>query len=154
MNYYERERAQSRILAAANIVAPFAAQKSTCPRASRHLFDNEQAACMEASKLHCSSFNHQLLRSWSCKRRTASIAVAFAALEWQRCMPSMRITSIVALVLLLASCASSGLYNMSDNWCAAHLNASAARCLPDQQRIADKELERVANNSKQQPGPN
>jgi hypothetical protein len=61
-------------------------------------------------------------------------------------MPSMRITSIVALVLLLASCASSGLYNMSDNWCAAHLNASAARCLPDQQRVADKERERVANN--------
>jgi len=69
-------------------------------------------------------------------------------------MPSMRVTSIVALVLLLASCASSGLYNMSDNWCAAHLNASAARCLPDKQRVADKELERVANNSKQQPGPN
>ena len=69
-------------------------------------------------------------------------------------MPSMRITSIVALVLLLASCASSGLYNMSDNWCAAHLNAGAARCLPDKQRVADKELERVANNSKQQPGPN
>ena len=69
-------------------------------------------------------------------------------------MPSMRITSIVALVLLLASCASSGLYNMSDNWCAAHLNASAARCPADQQRVADKELERVANNSKQQPGPN
>jgi hypothetical protein len=69
-------------------------------------------------------------------------------------VPSMRITSIVALVLVLASCASSGLYYMSDNWCAAHLNASAARCLPDQQRVADKELERVANNSKQQPGPN
>jgi hypothetical protein len=46
-------------------------------------------------------------------------------------MPSMRITSIGALVFLLASCASSGLYNMSDDWCAAHLNASAARCRPD-----------------------
>jgi hypothetical protein len=61
-------------------------------------------------------------------------------------MSSMRITSIVALVLLLASCASSGLYNMSDNWCATHLNASAARCPADQQRVADKERERVANN--------
>lgn len=69
-------------------------------------------------------------------------------------MPSMRITSIVALVLLLASCASSGLYNMSDNWCAAHLNASAARCPSDQQRVADRELERVANNSNQRPVPN
>ena len=62
----------------------FAAQKSTCLRGSRHLFDNEQTACMEASKLHCSSFSHQSLRSWSCKRRTAPIAVAFAAVERQR----------------------------------------------------------------------
>ena len=61
-------------------------------------------------------------------------------------IPSMRFTSIVALVLLLASCASSGLYNMSDDWCAAHLDASAARCLPDQQRVAEQERERVANN--------
>lgn len=58
----------------------------------------------------------------------------------------MRNTFIVALLLLLASCASSGLYNMSDNWCAAHLEASAARCLPDQQRLAYKEQERVASN--------
>ncbi len=68
-------------------------------------------------------------------------------------MPSMRITSIVALILLLESCASSGLYNMSDNWCAAHLNTGPGQCPPDQQRVADEE-ERVANNSKQQPGPN
>jgi hypothetical protein len=61
-------------------------------------------------------------------------------------MSNVKITSIVALVLLLASCASSGLYDMSDNWCAAHLNASAARCVQDQQRLADKEGERVANN--------
>ena len=59
-------------------------QKRTCVRGHRHLFDNEQTACMEASKLHRSSFNHELLRSWSCKRRTASIAVAFARLERQR----------------------------------------------------------------------
>jgi hypothetical protein len=52
-------------------------------RDHRHLFDNEQTACMEASKLHQSSFNHELLRSWSCKRRTVSIAVAFAGLERQ-----------------------------------------------------------------------
>jgi hypothetical protein len=34
----------------------------------------------------------------------------------------------IALVPLLASCASSGLYNMSDEWCTKHLDASAARC--------------------------
>ena len=70
----------------------------------------------------------------------------FCAARAATLMPSMRITSIGALVFLLASCASSGLYNMSDEWCVAHLNASAARCLPDQERVADKERERVADN--------
>jgi len=88
--HHSRERARLRLETSATHrpASPrrlrFAAQKSTCLRASRHLFDNEQTACMEASKLHCSSFSHQSLRSWSCKRRTASIAVAFAALERQR----------------------------------------------------------------------
>jgi len=61
-------------------------------------------------------------------------------------MAGMRIAYIVALVPLLASCASSGLYNMSDDWCAAHVNASASRCPLDRQRVADNERERVANN--------
>lgn len=58
----------------------------------------------------------------------------------------MRIAYIVALVPLLASCASSGLYNMSDEWCAAHVSASASRCPLDRQRVADNERERVADN--------
>jgi hypothetical protein len=33
---------------------------------------------------------------------------------------------------LLASCASSGLYNMSAEWCARHLEASTARCPENQ----------------------
>jgi len=41
----------------------------------------------------------------------------------------------IAVVPLLASCASSGLYYMSDDWCERHLGASAARC-PENQ--ADK----------------
>ena len=44
--------------------------------------------------------------------------------------------ALVALVPLLASCASSGLYDMSDDWCSAHLDASAARCPRDQKRVA------------------
>lgn len=50
------------------------------------------------------------------------------------------------LVPLLASCASSGLYNMSDEWCGAHLNASAARCPQnnDERRVAAKEPARAA----------
>lgn len=59
----------------------------------------------------------------------------------------MRFIPIVALIPLLASCASTGLYDMSDAWCAAHVNASAARCPLDRQRVADNESERVADNS-------
>ena len=53
----------------------------------------------------------------------------------------MRIVLSVVLVPLLASCASSGLYNMSDEWCGAHLNASAARCPQnnDERRVAAKD---------------
>ena len=40
----------------------------------------------------------------------------------------MRIVLIAVLVAPLASCASSGLYNMSDEWCAAHQEATVARC--------------------------
>jgi hypothetical protein len=51
-------------------------QKRTCLGASRHLFDNEQMACMEASF----KFNHQLPSSSSCKRRGGSGPVGL-----QRC---------------------------------------------------------------------
>ena len=56
-------------------------------------------------------------------------------------MHCMKVTSLalVVLVPLLASCASSGLYNMSDDWCAAHSEASAARCPRDQKRVAHNE---------------
>jgi hypothetical protein len=57
--------------------------------------------------------------------------------------------AIVALIPLLASCASSGLYNMSDDWCAAHTDASAARC-PMNQRAVHDDKERVAGNLSQQ----
>jgi hypothetical protein len=44
--------------------------------------------------------------------------------------------ALLALMPLLASCASTGLYNMSDDWCSAHLDASAARCPREQKRVA------------------
>ena len=40
--------------------------------------------------------------------------------------------SLIAAIPLLASCASSGLFYMSDDWCASHLNAAAARCPENQ----------------------
>jgi len=63
---------------------------------------------------------------------------------------SMRNALIAVLISLLASCASSGLYNMSDTWCAAHPGASMARC-PKQdgeRRVAanDREHEHDADS--------
>jgi hypothetical protein len=48
----------------------------------------------------------------------------------------LRVTAIIAFVPVVASCASSGLYNMSDEWCAVHLDATAPRCPKDQGRVA------------------
>lgn len=58
----------------------------------------------------------------------------------------MRVTVIIAIVPLLASCANLGLYNMSDEWCAAHTLASPARCPDHQERVAAKESDRVAES--------
>ena len=58
-------------------------------------------------------------------------------------MLSIRLAAIVILPLL-ASCASSGLYNMTEEWCDRHLDVSAARC-PGQQEPADQP-QRVAAN--------
>ncbi|HEY6926308.1 MAG TPA: hypothetical protein VI653_22680 [Steroidobacteraceae bacterium] len=62
----------------------------------------------------------------------------------------MRTTLIVVLFPLLASCASWGLYNMSDDWCSAHVDASAARCPQndEQRRVA---ANNAANDGKQVP---
>jgi hypothetical protein len=62
-------------------------------------------------------------------------------------MHYMRLTSFgfVALVSLLASCSSSGLYNMSDDWCATHLDASAAQCPREQKRLVDTDGQSVPN---------
>jgi len=60
----------------------------------------------------------------------------------------MRIVLIAALVPLLASCASSGLYYMSDSWCAAHPGASLARCPQknEERRVAVNDREHVADS--------
>lgn len=55
----------------------------------------------------------------------------------------MKIAFTVVASALLAGCASSGLYNMSDEWCTAHLDASAARC-PE-----NEEARRVAANDRE-----
>ncbi len=55
-------------------------------------------------------------------------------------MRRMRVTVFVAIAPLLSACASSGLYNMTEAWCAQHVSASATRC-PDHQpeRIAERQ---------------
>ena len=66
-------------------------------------------------------------------------------------MAPVKTASIVLLVAMLASCASSGFYDMSDEWCAAHVGASTARCPGNPQRVAANESanksERIANNA-------
>jgi hypothetical protein len=60
----------------------------------------------------------------------------------------MRIALIAAVVPLLASCASAGLYEMSDEWCAAHPDASVARC-PErdkERRLAVNDTEHAADS--------
>ena len=62
----------------------------------------------------------------------------------------IRTTAVLALIPLLGSCASSGLYYMSDDWCAAHVSASAARCPRGQERVVHNNSERVADNETRQ----
>ncbi len=59
-----------------------------------------------------------------------------------------KLCALIAIAPLLASCASLGLYNMSDAWCARHLDASVARC-PSNQEPAP----RTAENDTHVSGP-
>ena len=54
------------------------------------------------------------------------------------------LSAVIAAVPLLASCASLGLYNMSDEWCAGHLDATAAKC-PANQALAHRTPETGAH---------
>jgi hypothetical protein len=57
---------------------------------------------------------------------------------------------IVLLVPLFTACASSGLYNMSDTWCAAHPGASLARCPTkknEERRVAANDEEHAADGN-------
>ncbi|MBV8146276.1 MAG: hypothetical protein JO184_14860 [Gammaproteobacteria bacterium] len=58
----------------------------------------------------------------------------------------MRIQFVAVLVPFLGSCASSGLYNMTDDWCGTHLEASAARCphRTEERRVAVNDEKPVA----------
>lgn len=47
----------------------------------------------------------------------------------------------IAFVPLLASCAGPGLFNMSDEWCARHSDATAAQC-PGNQELAPRTARR------------
>lgn len=50
---------------------------------------------------------------------------------------------IGGMMPLLASCASSGLYNMSEEWCTQHMDASAARC-PENHKLAHRAATQTA----------
>ena len=60
-------------------------------------------------------------------------------------MTTVKVTAIAAIVPLLACCASTGVYNMTDVWCAEHLTASAAQCPERRERVADHQQRMAAN---------
>jgi hypothetical protein len=64
----------------------------------------------------------------------------------ERDMDIVMSRAFIALVPLLASCASSGLYYMSDDWCERHLDASTARCPANQ--AASQELAQLSTDSR------
>jgi len=72
-----------------------------------------------------------LQRPAGCAHRPASRMVGLAVIR------TVLRACIVFIPLMLASCASSGLYNMSEEWCAGHADAAAARC-PDKQVLAHR----------------
>jgi hypothetical protein len=61
---------------------------------------------------------------------------------------SLSCASLAAVMPLLASCASSGLYDMSDDWCARHINASAAHC-PVNQNVRNSNEPNDSNDVQQ-----
>ena len=58
----------------------------------------------------------------------------------------IRALIVVVVVPLLASFASSGLYNMSDEWCARHVDASPARC-PENQALTHRTADASTHGS-------
>lgn len=52
---------------------------------------------------------------------------------------NLRIALLVVSTLLTGGCASSGIYQMSDAWCATHPEASPARCVRDHTLSMDQE---------------
>jgi hypothetical protein len=64
----------------------------------------------------------------------------------ERSFDFMMVRAVIVVVPLLASCASSGLYNMSDEWCARHLDASGARC-PENEGLAHRTADAATPSS-------
>jgi len=53
---------------------------------------------------------------------------------------------LLVLVPLLSGCGSGGLFNMSEDWCRAHVSASEARCGTHQERVASRSTESSADS--------
>ena len=59
---------------------------------------------------------------------------------------------LVAVATCLVSCAGSGLYNMSEDWCARHVEAGAARC-PENSQAQRTALIPPSNAAPKPPSP-
>jgi hypothetical protein len=75
-------------------------------------------------------------------RRPAGLANRSASGAIPVAITRTTLKALIAFTPLLASCAGAGLYNMSDQWCARHTQASTAQCPRSQEpnaRTASRE---------------
>jgi hypothetical protein len=75
------------------------------------------------------------LSLWAFQRPAGSAHLPAPGLVSRAVIRNLLRACIVFVPLMLASCASSGLYNMSDEWCAMHADATAARCPGNQNQV-------------------
>jgi hypothetical protein len=78
---------------------------------------------------------------WAFQRPAASAHLSGSGVVCLAVIRTVLRAFIVFIPLMLASCASLGLYNMSDEWCARHADATAARC-PENQDLARRTASR------------
>lgn len=72
------------------------------------------------------------LSLWTFRRPAGSVSLPRSA-SVHLAIIRTTFAAFIALIPLLASCAGPGLFNMSDQWCAKHTDATAARCFGNQE---------------------
>lgn len=80
------------------------------------------------------------LSLWAFRRLAGSANLSRSGAVQRAIIRTTR-AAFIASIPLLASCAGPGLFNMSDEWCARHADATVARC-PGNQELAPRTASR------------